>query len=79
MWLITPFSSFIVSARETARRMPQKGLLLGSTLSTLASATMSSRVFRPVDNLLGAVSMARQRAKGAVPLRVECDFVTCSQ
>jgi hypothetical protein len=29
----------------------------------------------PVDNLLAAASVAKQKAAGAMPLRVECDFV----
>ena len=62
------------------RAMPlRKGFLLASrpavaamTLTTMASAPA-------VNNLISAAEVERQLATGAQPLRVECDFVTCSQ
>jgi len=35
--------------------------------------------FRGVDNLLGASNVRERISAGAAPLRVEADFVTCSQ
>ena len=32
-----------------------------------------------VDNLLAAAAVRDRLAAGAKPLRIECDFVTCSQ
>ena len=32
-----------------------------------------------VDNLLAAATVRDRLAAGAKPLRIECDFVTCSQ
>lgn len=67
----------------------KKGFLIGSkrTVTTLAAAAAISGAaasahipLAGVENFLGAASVARQKANGsAKPLRVECDFVTCSQ
>ena len=64
----------------------KKGFLLGGSASravtTMAAAAVaSSRApFQPVDNILHAQLVAKQKAAGAVRvIRVECDFVTCSQ
>ena len=59
----------------------KKGFLLGAskTMAVAAAAASPRAPLGPVDNLLGAWSVATQKAGGAKPLRVECDFVTCSQ
>ena len=67
----------------------RKGFLLGSSsvpsrpavarsLMTLTATTLASKP-PPVDNLISAATVNRRLEHGAKPLRVECDFVTCSQ
>lgn len=63
--------SAAASMRSPMRRAPNR---LTSVLM-VASATS----FRGVDNLLAASSVSDRLAAGAVPLRIEADFVTCSQ
>ena len=68
----------------------KKGFLLGGSpsparaMTTLAAAAASTVAatrapLGPVDNLLNAASVAKQKIGGAKALRIECDFVTCSQ
>jgi len=69
----------------------KKGFLLsssgGSTRATrgivaslaTAAATASQLESKSVDNLLAAASVRQQLAAGARALRIEADFVTCSQ
>ena len=47
----------------------------------LASALLvaSTAAFHGVDNLLAAAQVSQRLASGAAPLRIEADFVTCSQ
>ena len=68
----------------------KKGFLLGgggsaprskSAVRALAaaSATMAAAANTGVDNLLAAPLVKERLAAGAKPIRIECDFVTCSQ
>jgi hypothetical protein len=55
----------------------KKGFLNGARM-TLVTGAAASLAAAP-DNLLAASSVRARLAAGAVPLRVEADFVTCSQ
>ena len=63
----------------------KKGFLLGGSASravtTMAAVASSSRApLEPVANILHAQLVSKQKAAGAARVvRVECDFVTCSQ
>ena len=63
----------------------RKGFLLGTpklAMTTLvqASAASATGASAGIDNLLAAASVRAQLASGlAKPMRIEADFVTCSQ
>ena len=49
-------------------------------LVSLFMATVSNAAFQPVDNLLDAETVNSRVANGSgTVLRLECDFVTCTQ
>ena len=59
----------------------KKGFLLAAAAShTLAPAAAAAAVgVAHVDNLLARSFVTQRLAAGAKTLRIECDFVTCSQ
>ena len=64
-----------VLPRSPPLHAPLHASRVASTI--LLAATASS--IGGVDNLLAASSVKQRLAAGAAPLRIEADFVTCSQ
>jgi hypothetical protein len=53
------------------------GAMMANTTNAIAAVTSTER---PVENLLAAQSVRKQKDAGAAKVvRIECDFVTCSQ
>lgn len=50
-----------------------------AVMRTALVMAASTTTFRGVDNLLAAEEVEQRLAAGATPLRIEADFVTCSQ
>ena len=63
-------------ATAAARAVSPPSLVRSPAVYMVAAAVSS---FRGVDNILGEASVRERLAAGATPLRVEADFVTCSQ
>ena len=62
----------------------RRGFLLGGVATAAAGPNLVGTAnlvaaAKPVDNLLGAALVRERRAAGATVVRIEADFVTCSQ
>jgi hypothetical protein len=67
---------FLLGGKPSARSP------IGAAMTTSASvggASATRQPLGPVDNILAAASVKKQKDAGATALRIECDFVTCSQ
>ena len=60
-------------------RMPVSHPALRSRTVSSAVLMVAASSYRGVDNLLAAASVQERLMAGATPLRIEADFVTCSQ
>jgi len=54
-------------------------MLAAANARTPAVLMVAAASYRGVDNILAAANVQERMAAGATKLRVEADFVTCSQ
>ena len=64
--------------RQNSENLPHGALTMTMTTMTTLSALACAAALG-VDNLLAAPLVSPRVASGAEPLRIEADFVTCSQ